>query len=780
MPADDGRRTDPECFIRDEDVKLVSQQQYDALSSKLGTLSKNYRELKDAHDRLIAKCHNDQVTIDAWMRYLEKQNPEWKRDHPLLRRMEGPEDATPFKKPTTSAIESTVIINPLRGLGKNDLGDHSASDSALKARSSPRSYTSGKAKKFEGEQERTLGTQSTDSTQEFEHAPVGTVRPDELRSDSRRAHFEEDGAETEADLPIVVSARSLKRKRQPPPSPGVGKSVKHHQGTTDDPIKVKSEHDSSSPTVAAFASEPVIESLDLDEVGRRIQTPRKGPRPHDHGIPDWRAVSDDDLSDTDWGDERIVDQTIRSLEMPPDRRGDEAPGGRLVSCDQQDEAEDDEDHPKVKFAESRLRSNSHVDPEQAASTIPTLHPFETPLSGYRSFMTLQETARKTGRDIMSGAREQAKVSVCKDGPTSAEAVAPGDKLRVRLAMEGLHKGSSRQTKTVLQPTSNNMKLLSTTKDLYKGRPLRKKTRSDNGASKISMVAEDGDTTPVPSRTGQTGPLSPSDCDDKTGKQPPKPVGTKAGRVGPLDALLERRSLNKSVLTPLKHQPADQGEGASSRGRPSREKQMPKDTPQRSGPSKRPSSRNVDGLPLRERSLQHLRPEDFKVNSRCNQGLGYAFTETVRGQERRRCLPGCTRPECCGDVFRRTIQIGGLPTARRSELRWGATSSDDEDERLLEEHLGDDKDQLVTMTADDRQEMLLQARTKQFADKHGRHRNAHERRKTPPGFWRTDMPTTQEVEADRQEADRMERAKVEERYREAMRPGGRWLFADEQG
>jgi hypothetical protein len=41
-----------------------------------------------------------------------------------------------------------------------------------------------------------------------------------------------------------------------------------------------------------------------------------------------------------------------------------------------------------------------------------------------------------------------------------------------------------------------------------------------------------------------------------------------------------------------------------------------------------------------------------------------------------------------------------------------------------------------------------------------------------------MPTTQEVEEDRKAARKMERHKVEEMYREAMRPGGRWTFRDE--
>ena len=104
--------------------------------------------------------------------------------------------------------------------------------------------------------------------------------------------------------------------------------------------------------------------------------------------------------------------------------------------------------------------------------------------------------------------------------------------------------------------------------------------------------------------------------------------------------------------------------------------------------------------------------------------------------------------------------------------------DREDQRLLEEYLGDDRNRLTTMTAEERREMLLEAKTRYLADKHGRHRHAYERRSTPPGFWRTDMPSTQEIEADRQEARELERKKVEERYREAMKGGGRWLFRDE--
>jgi len=51
-------------------------------------------------------------------------------------------------------------------------------------------------------------------------------------------------------------------------------------------------------------------------------------------------------------------------------------------------------------------------------------------------------------------------------------------------------------------------------------------------------------------------------------------------------------------------------------------------------------------------------------------------------------------------------------------------------------------------------------------------------RSPPGFWNADFPSTQEMEAEREEAAKREKQTVQDRYREAMRPGGRWLFRDE--
>ena len=78
---------------------------------------------------------------------------------------------------------------------------------------------------------------------------------------------------------------------------------------------------------------------------------------------------------------------------------------------------------------------------------------------------------------------------------------------------------------------------------------------------------------------------------------------------------------------------------------------------------------------------------------------------------------------------------------------------------------------------------------EFKDRYGKHRQTFSRAVEPPGFWDADFPDTQREEELADMAGEVERRKVEERWREAMRGdvgvgGGRngkgpmWLFADE--
>ncbi|KAK3074579.1 hypothetical protein LTR53_002857 [Teratosphaeriaceae sp. CCFEE 6253] len=163
-------------------------------------------------------------------------------------------------------------------------------------------------------------------------------------------------------------------------------------------------------------------------------------------------------------------------------------------------------------------------------------------------------------------------------------------------------------------------------------------------------------------------------------------------------------------------------------------------------------------PLRLRPLKALRLEDFRANPRYDDE---AFLP-------RRCLPGCMKPNCCGGTFLNAVQMGNYPGA------------DDTESQVLEQFFGDNWQLIMgAYPKSKRDELVLEARAAAFANKFGKHRKAAaERHSTPPGFWRTEMPTTQQVAEDRAQAQVLAGKKVEERYREAMREGGRWLFRDE--
>lgn len=176
-------------------------------------------------------------------------------------------------------------------------------------------------------------------------------------------------------------------------------------------------------------------------------------------------------------------------------------------------------------------------------------------------------------------------------------------------------------------------------------------------------------------------------------------------------------------------------------------------------------------PYRSLPIHRLNLDHFKINPARNQGLDYAYDTVVRKKDERKCISGCTRPGCCGDRFRAMARLGGLPTK-------STTEQEQEDRKILEEYVGDDRHLLEGLNAQDREDLLVEARARTLANQYGRHRHNHQRARTPPGFWRTDMPDTQDLRSDREAAQRLEREKVEERYREAMRPGGLWTWADE--
>ncbi len=190
---------------------------------------------------------------------------------------------------------------------------------------------------------------------------------------------------------------------------------------------------------------------------------------------------------------------------------------------------------------------------------------------------------------------------------------------------------------------------------------------------------------------------------------------------------------------------------------------------------KPDSPSVNRRPapmaLRKRRLADLNLGDFKVNPKNNEGFTFAYSEVVRNKSERAELPGCTDENCCGKKFRE-MALNERDAVGPALLQQGANI------KLLEDFLGDDAYRLGSMNRQEKEDLWVQAKVRDLANRFGRHKHRYTRRPSPPGFWNPDMPSTQELAKEREETDKAARKQVEERYRDAMRGNGRWLFRDE--
>ena len=175
--------------------------------------------------------------------------------------------------------------------------------------------------------------------------------------------------------------------------------------------------------------------------------------------------------------------------------------------------------------------------------------------------------------------------------------------------------------------------------------------------------------------------------------------------------------------------------------------------------------------LREKPLSELRSSDFKINPTTNDGHDFAFTEVVRDRAERACLPGCVDLHCCGKEYRK------LAISQRPNSPLSATELETET-KLLKGHLGELSFKLTGMTKEKRYELWVEAKTQELANKFGKHRHRFSRMQSPPGFWNADFPSTQELQADKEESERREKKSIQAKRREALRPGGKWVFRDE--
>jgi hypothetical protein len=286
---------------------------------------------------------------------------------------------------------------------------------------------------------------------------------------------------------------------------------------------------------------------------------------------------------------------------------------------------------------------------------------------------------------------------------------------------------------------------------------KRRRSSEETAGKVSMLAEDGD-----EDTSQVTPKH------ETGS-------TKTPASHRLDAMLENPTPGRQPLSARR--PAPDTMKRIRLQRPQQQKHEPtshtKATASVSryyrppGTEKSPPPINPESEPRRSRPMQRLRPQDFRINPAFADSE-YAFDDPMNRKTKaaRRCLPGCINPACCGE-FLDAARHGLLPPSSKS------------DAQVIEDMFGSSHAEIMAAYPPSRhKEILIQARAQEFANEHGKHRKTFERAATPPGFWRTEMPSTQEEMEDRRKALEMERMKVEGMWREAMRGGGRWLFRDE--
>ncbi|KAJ5476959.1 hypothetical protein N7539_007103 [Penicillium diatomitis] len=281
-----------------------------------------------------------------------------------------------------------------------------------------------------------------------------------------------------------------------------------------------------------------------------------------------------------------------------------------------------------------------------------------------------------------------------------------------------------------------------------------------------MMAEDGDSGDVQDCAGR-----------KRAKTPINGATPKARQDGSsrLHSLLEGLPPSKSPLqSPIRapgHIPSP-----SSRLKKSKAKTNTSASPRPQAAHQGPAAQcglelRPEDEPFRSRPLHRLGLHHFKINPAVNAGLDFAYSDVIRRKDERKCMSGCTRSGCCGDRFRAMARMAVHSDNKTAEQI-------ETEQRIIRDYLGENGVNAREMTEEQCDDLLVEAFTRHYANQYGRHRHTHERARSPPGFWRTEMPSTQEIEADREAARKMEREKVEDRYREAMRPGGRWLWADE--
>lgn len=558
------------------------------------------------------------------------------------------------------------------------------------------------------------GNYTSSETDDPSEAGEDSQNQPNLQSETALERAKVDG---DSESPVIISERSLRRKRKPSGrlrNPDMSDDTQAQQGTMKKPFIVKSEPNSSSPLTQTC--HPTLtnlqDSMDLDEIGERHFTPRKRRRLLDE---DSRRMPGLEIQMEAHKPEDFQDQTL------VEETDEEADCEVLLDLKSQSRRHDFE-------VADESRIPSRINPAQGpqpilgkpgeamltpSSILKSKDPNVQPLSSKKSSLkTLNRPLSQSQRSTISNALS------FQDGKEDF-----GQKSEKHsLKEEGTNAKSHKAHRVINnhQPPSHISSEHSPRKSL------------------IDSVAKSKKATRDPNEQGKV---------TKTSSR----------------AMIEKYYVPRSGI-----QKSNAMKSRRSYRVPSEESDDPDKT-------------LVEQETLRSKPRQFLRPEDFKINPVHNHGYAHPISEVVRNRDQRSCMPGCTRPNCCGTAIRNIVAMGGhFPIPKNSMFSENIPLEydPDDDDRCLQAYLGDDYPRLKNLPWEDKEELLWAARTEQFANAYGKHRYQYGRQQTPPGFWDADMPSTQQETKNKTIAKAMQKAKVAEMHREAMKPGGRYKFRDE--
>ncbi|KAF7916787.1 uncharacterized protein EAE98_010509 [Botrytis deweyae] len=596
------------------------------------------------------------------------------------------------------------------------------------------------------------------STQDPESSPSGS----RVIATVGESNIETPKIPSSDDVPEFISARPVrKRKRKG--------NERESQRTPLPKVKLE-ELESSSPITARILH--ASESLDLDDIGDRVVTPRKRRRAFVPYVEDVEnrvenAVIDELLLDGNMNEQNqvptptTIGQPGRTMITPASKRGKSSVGKPLRPLSTNRILPNTVD-PNLPTKRQRNPSASVRGVEEILEDGESTSPAKTPVAAGKGRIHSADLL-----DNLLSSSPPTKITAYPTpqsvAPEVRSVILPPSKLSTEIMTNRLDKHKTLATTPHLQKHREDLEIQDDTPV-----PGRKAIISDEGNVLIKRASSRPRSVIKKETPGPERRASVSDEGFEIAK---KHTGLpRAGIVREISRPSLRGSRRGSTETPR------EAIGTHTELTPKVKPGKSKTPTTSKGRSRRGVGRDLDSddperEPYRLRPVATLKLDHFKINPNFNQGYDYAYTEVVRGKDRQ-CLPGCVREECCGKQF------GALAQALYPVRENPTTSQKAEEDALLEEYLGDNRHKIWTMGKEERKDSLAQARKWKASNTMGKHKSVVPRRSTPPGFWEADFPTTQEDEAFKKKQKEIEREKVAERYAEAMRPGGAWLFKDE--